>query len=208
MEPKEIVRKGYDIVSYAYRGDEEDEHCKQYHEWLDALLPLLAIPEGEMPRALDLGCGNGVPVARRLARSFAVTGVDLSMVQVERARQNVPGAAFLCEDMTRLDFPTGHFLLVTAFYSIIHVPLAEQPALLRKIFSWLKPGGLLIATLGFSAWTGTEENWLNAGGTMYWSHSGEQEYLAWLEEVGFAVQQRRFIPEGDSGHLLVVGRKP
>ena len=53
---------------------------------------------------LDLGCGNGVPVARELSARFAVTGVDLSPVQVERARALVPGARFVCADMTAVEF--------------------------------------------------------------------------------------------------------
>jgi len=40
----------------------------------------------ERARVLDLGCGNGVPVAKALAvGGHDVTGVDLSAVQVERA---------------------------------------------------------------------------------------------------------------------------
>lgn len=207
-DPKDIVRTGYDQVSYAYRGDEEDERCQQYHGWLDELLPLIPISPGESLRALDLGCGNGVPVARKLAQTFAVTGVDLSPVQIERARRNVPEAAFLCQDMTRLDFPADHFALITAFYSIIHVPLAEQPALLRSIFGWLRPGGLFMSTLGFTPWTGTEDNWLEAGGRMYWSHAGEKEYLDWLKSAGFIIRWTRFIPEGSGGHVLVLSEKP
>ncbi len=207
MDPKEIVRKGYDKVSFAYRSDEEDERCKQYHAWLDELLPCISYPPGEMPRALDLGCGNGVPVARRLARTFSVTGVDLSPVQVERAQKNVPEAAFLCKDMAELQFPVEHFALVTAFYSIIHLPLSEQPALLNKIYSWLQHPGFFMATLGSEPWTGTEENWLGAGGTMYWSETGEREYLQWLESAGFQISWTRSIPEGSGSHLLVLAEK-
>jgi cyclopropane fatty-acyl-phospholipid synthase-like methyltransferase len=36
---------------------------------------------------LDLGGGCGVPVARRLAPRYAMTGVDLSPVQIERASE-------------------------------------------------------------------------------------------------------------------------
>ena len=42
---------------------------------LDELLPLITRPGGERPAVLDLGCGCGIPVARRLASTCAVTGV-------------------------------------------------------------------------------------------------------------------------------------
>ena len=206
QDPKAIVRRGYDAVSYAYRGDEEDEHCAIYHAWLDELLP--SIPRGAA--VLDLGCGNGVPVSRRLARDYALTGVDLSEVQIERARRNVqagpglPAPVLLAADMTALRFPAGSFAAVVAFYSIIHVPLEEQPALLKKIHGWLRPGGLFMATLGHRPWTGTEDNWLEAGAPMYWSHTGAETYLRWLEETGFTPRWTRFIPEGTGGHTLVL----
>ncbi len=206
MDPKKIVRDGYDTVSYAYRGDEEDETSQKYHAWLDELQPSIA--SIDKPCVLDLGCGNGIPVARRLAATCIVTGVDLSPVQIERARRLVPAASFLCLDMTTLSFEPASFDIILAFYSIIHIPLAEQPALLKNIFAWLKPGGLFLATLGSQAWTGTEENWLDAGGTMYWSLTGADTYQRWLAAEGFQVAWTRFIPEGQSGHMLFLCKKP
>ncbi|MCX5096466.1 class I SAM-dependent methyltransferase [Streptomyces sp. NBC_00365] len=54
---------------------------------------------------LDLGCGSGVPVARALATAgHRVTGVDISEVQIRRAREFVPQAEFIRADATDLDF--------------------------------------------------------------------------------------------------------
>ena len=101
MHPTDIVRAGYDAVCHAYRGDVETADCTPHHQWLDELLPLLP----PATRVLDLGCGCGIPVARRLARTHQVTGVDLSPVQIHRARELVPAARFLCVDMTAVEFP-------------------------------------------------------------------------------------------------------
>jgi hypothetical protein len=59
-----------------------------------------------------------------------------------------------------------------------------------------------MATLGSTAWTGTEENWLDAGGKMYWSHASAETYQDWLAGAGFRVRWTRFIPEGQGGHML------
>jgi SAM-dependent methyltransferase len=109
MDPKEIVRRGYDALSYRYRGDSEEP--RQYATWLAQLRE--RVPAGGA--VLDLGCGCGVPLARDLAAGgYQVTGVDLSAVQVARARQLVPGASFLQADATRARFPDSLFEAVVS----------------------------------------------------------------------------------------------
>ncbi|MEU8410145.1 class I SAM-dependent methyltransferase [Micromonospora sp. NPDC048842] len=76
-----MVRRGYDALSYHYRSDDADDG--QYAPWLAGLHQRLPASAA----ILDLGCGCGVPVARSLANAgHRVTGVDISEVQIERAR--------------------------------------------------------------------------------------------------------------------------
>jgi 2-polyprenyl-3-methyl-5-hydroxy-6-metoxy-1,4-benzoquinol methylase len=204
VESKDVVRRGYDAVSHRYRGD-DDEGGAPLRAWIDRLLPRL--PAGA--RVLDLGCGCGVPVARDLAAAgLAVTGVDLSDVQVERARALVPAATFLRSDAADVSFPDGSFDAVVCLYMLIHVPLDEQPALLARIASWLAPGGVLLLIAGQRAWTGTEENWLGGGAPMWWSHADAATYRAWLADASLVVDAQEFVPEGDGGHALFWCRKP
>jgi SAM-dependent methyltransferase len=201
-DPKTTVQSGYDLVSMAYRGD--DECPPHYEEWLAVLMASLRPGSA----VLDLGCGCGVPVAASLSPHFAVTGVDLSEGQIRRARALVPDATFIRDDMTRIDFPPSSFSGIVALYSIIHVPLAEQPALISRLGSWLADGGLFLGTVGYRAWTGTEEDWLGVrGARMYWSHARQETYLNWLQSSGLEPQSAHVVPEGDGGHTLVVARK-
>jgi SAM-dependent methyltransferase len=199
MDRKDAIRDGYDAVSNLYRPDNAEDG--QYGDWLDELARYL--PHGGT--VLDLGCGCGVPTARWLIQhGYGVTGVDFSAIQIERARQLVPDAAFLCADVTTLDLPQHSVDAVVSFFAIIHVPLAEQPKLFHAIHQWLKPGGWLMATVGALAWTGAEKNWLGGGAPMYWSHEGADTYLRWLDDADFTVVWHRFVPEGDGGHTLVL----
>lgn len=200
-DPKAIVRAGYDAISYAYRAD--DAPIEPYRSWLTELDRLI---EPGAP-VLDLGCGCGIPATRLLAERYAVTGVDLSPVQIERARQLVPNAQFLCADMTSCSFPERSFAAVVSLYAIIHVPLGEQPALFDAIRRWLRPGGYLLATVGHGEWTGTEADWLGVpGGTMYWSHADTPTYRRWLAERDLTIVWERFVPEDASGHTLLLAR--
>ena len=209
MDPKDIVRAGYDKVSYAYRGEGNDPASpdfEQYGTWLRELLELL--PAGAP--VLDLGCGNGIPVARLLSEAGCqVSGVDLSQVQIERAKRLVPKAHFTRADMSAVKFPPASFAAVVSFYAIIHLPLEEQPALFDNIFTWLRPGGFLMVTTGAQAWTGTEEDWLGVeGARMYWSHADAQTYRQLLTDCGFSIHWMRFVPEGSGGHTLILARRP
>jgi SAM-dependent methyltransferase len=204
MDPrKDIVRRGYDALSYLYRGDAEEPEV--YAAWLARLQA--RVPAGGA--VLDLGCGCGVPLARDLAAGgYAVTGVDLSAVQIERARQLVPSARFLHADATQIGFPSSTFDAVVSLYALIHMPLDEQPSLLDRIGRWLRPGGWLLATTGHGAWTGREDHWLGGDAPMWWSHADAATYRAWIEQAGLSVVAQEVIPEGDGAHALFWARRP
>ncbi|TFH08246.1 MAG: class I SAM-dependent methyltransferase [Candidatus Atribacteria bacterium] len=133
--------------------------------------------------------------------------VDFSQVQIERAKTLVPKARFLCCDITEMDFSPGSFNAIVSFYAIIHMPLEEHPQLFANIARWLKPGGFFLATIGHDAWIGTDDAYLSvAGGKMAWSHADESTNIRWLQDAGLHVLWTRFIPEGDSGHTLILAQ--
>ena len=202
-DERELVRLGYDALSYRYRSDDADDGG--YAPWLADLHARL--PAGA--DVLDIGCGCGVPVARSLATGgHRVTGVDLSGVQIERARRLVPSGIFIHADATRLDLPPAGFDAVVCLYALIHMPLAEQPRLIGRIADWLRPGGWLLATAGHEAWSGTDETWLGGSSTMWWSQADAATYRNWLAEAGLLVTAEEFVPEGTSGHTLFWARRP
>jgi len=178
-----LVAAAYDRIA--------DEYLEQFGassvrlKWLCRLMATLPPGDG---RVLDLGCGAGIPVARELiSAGHSVVGVDGSSEQIARARHSVPEAKFISADMSEVEFDAGSFDAVGAFYSITHVPAAEQGSLFAKIAGWLKPGGTFIASLGAGTggdWTG---EWM--GAPMFFSHNSEATSLALLHEAGLIVQE-------------------
>ena len=202
---KEIVRKGYDKLSYAYRSDDATDDEGFYTEWVNCLKE--KIPAGSP--VLDIGCGCGLPATKLLSECFEVTGVDFSEVQIKRAKKLVPSAKFICSDIDNAQFSSRSFAAVVSFYTIIHIPLDEHQRILMHIADWLQPNGYLMIIVGHKAWTGSEDKYLGVeGGEMRWSHKGEETYTKWISESGLKVLWKRFIPEGKSGHTLVFAQKP
>ena len=205
MNPKQMVRSGYDKVSYAYRSRSFDYESSEYGRFVSSWLASRLAPGSAV---LDLGCGCGVPVSLVLSGDRKVTEIDISPVQIERARRLVPDAEFICSDMTEAGFEPASFDAIVAFYSIIHIPLEEQPALLADISRWLRPSGYLLASVGHGAWTGTEPDWCDIeGATMYWSHADAATYRQWLMENGLSIIEEEFLPEGTGGHTILLCRK-
>ena len=203
LDPKTMVRLGYDSASHVYRGD--DDFPEPYAAWI----ALLAEATPDAGQLLDLGCGCGVPVARELCRQGkAVTGVDISDVQIARARHLVPDATFILADACELTFAPASFDTVCSFYALIHIPQNDQRLLIDRIGQWLKPGGLFLATVGHTEWTGQQPDWLGGGASMWWSHPDEATVRSWIESAGLTIHDRQLIADGSSGHTLFVATKP
>jgi 2-polyprenyl-3-methyl-5-hydroxy-6-metoxy-1,4-benzoquinol methylase len=202
-DERDLVRRGYDALSYHYRRDDAEDG--QYAPWLADLHTRLPTQAA----VLDVGCGCGVPAARFLASAgHQVTGVDISDVQIERARRLVPNGTFIRADATQLALEPASFDAVVCLYAFIHLPLPEQPRLIRRIAGWLRPGGWLLATAGHDAWTGTEDNWLDGPAPMWWSHADATTYLSWLQQASMTITAQEFVPEGTSGHTLFSAQRP
>jgi len=202
-DPAEVVRRGYNVLSSRYRGDDDNPH--EYEGWLVSLRDRLPA-HGQV---LDIGCGCGVPVARYLAAAgHQVTGVDISEVQVSRARALVPAATFIQADATRAEFGDDSFDAIVSLYALIHMPLAAQPGLLRRAGRWLRPSGWLLASTGQDAWTGSDEHWLGGSTPMYWSHADAAATRGWIRDAGLVIASEEIVPEGDSAHALFWAQRP
>jgi SAM-dependent methyltransferase len=114
-----------------------------------AMLRVLAeLVRGAGPVA-DLGCGPGHVTAHLHELGVPAFGIDLSEEMIAVARRDHPGLRFEVGSMTALDLPDGGLAGTVAWYSIIHTPPGEMPALFAEIHRVLAPGGHLL--LAFQA---------------------------------------------------------
>ena len=199
------------LVARAY--DEIADHFVEWQEqigddprgwWREQLASRLH----DGARVLELGCGAGLLDTRALAERFAVTGVDISGEQIERARRSVPTATFLHGDLTELDLAPESFDAVASFFVFNHVPRDLLSGLFERIHRWLVPGGLFLVSLGASDlpdWTG---EWL--GATTFFSGFTPDVNRDLLLRAGFDLELDEIVelhePEGDVTFHWILGR--
>lgn len=193
MVDRETVRRGYDTIApeYAAQRTGDDREAEILGAFLDH------VPEGG--RVLDAGCGQGVPVLRRLteradgagtgtgAEASAPLGVDLSREQLRRAAEAVPIARLAQADLTALPVADGSVDAVTAFHSLIHIPLDEHRAAIGEFARVLRPGSRLLLSEGPAEWTGRNDDWLGGGAAMEWHIAGAERTRDQLRDAGFTV---------------------
>ncbi|HEV7371225.1 class I SAM-dependent methyltransferase [Arenibaculum sp.] len=204
-DPKILVSNGYDRMAETYLARFGRSIVRD--RWLAALAALL--PPAGGARVLDLGCGAGLPVAKELtALGHRILGIDGSKRQVALARHNVPAGDFLHGDMTTTELPETSFDAVSAFYSITHVPRSEHGDLLKRIAGWLKPGGVFVGSLGATASSDWQGEWM--GTEMYFSHYGSDRNISLVQEAGLTIEHAEEQLQDDEDHrfLWIIARKP
>ncbi len=203
MDFKETVKAGYNKIAERYLSTRttDSEDVRLLGDFIELL--------SSDAKILDAGCGAGIPVSKILAEHFDVTGVDFSEAQIELAKKNVPNAKFICEDMTKLNFPDDTLDGICSYYAIIHIPREEHQPLLANFHRMLKTGGIVLLCLGAQNLVDDiDENYL--GTRMYWSHYDSATYLKLLKEIGFAIMWARYVKDSTcegARHLFVLAQK-
>ena len=200
----QIVADGYDVIGETFAAWREGFVGDTRREWEDDLTSRLE----DGARVLELGCGGGAPETRRFVQRFAVTGVDISPRQVERARAAIPEAEFICADFTELELPACSFDAVASFVVFNHVPRELLAPLLGRIHAWLVPGGWLLTAFGASdnpGWTG---EWL--GATTFFAGFPPEVNSRLVREAGFTAERDEVVtfeePEGPASFQWVLAQ--
>jgi cyclopropane fatty-acyl-phospholipid synthase-like methyltransferase len=198
-----VVADGYDAIAARYLAWSSKAPVRL--RYLDLLLELLP----DSADVLELGCGAGEPVTRRLAERHRVIAVDVSAAQLELAAQNAPGAQLILADMADVSFAPGSFDAVASFYALTHVPRERHADLIARIVSWLRPRGLVVLTMGSSDNPGAiDPDWL--GTPMYFSHFDAPTNRALVQRSGVRLISAEVVDEAErdpgARFLWVVGR--
>lgn len=203
------TRTSYDTVAESYADMLRDGLGRYPH--LRSALALFAedvLAAGGGPVA-DVGCGPGHVTAHLRGLGVDAFGIDLSPGMVEAARRDHPDLRFEVGSMTDPDLADASVAGLLAWWSLIHVPDDEVPAVFAHFRRALRPGGPLL--LGFHVGDGSNLKTEGYGGhpMNVWVHRRRPEPVsAWLRDAGFAVEAQTLLgPDEDKPSAIIFARR-
>lgn len=163
--------------------------------WLDRFLALLPV-NGQI---LDIGCGNGMPIADYFIRQgFQVTGVDSSQPMIDRCLQRFPEQSWSVADMRTLAL-ADRFDGLIAWDSFFHLAREDQ----RQMFNVFRQHANSQATLMFTSGTSNGEAiGTFEGEALYHASLAPEEYRQLLQKQGFSVV-KTIVEDPDCGGRTV-----
>ena len=193
------TRTSYDTVAESYADYVRDSLAgERYMRGILALFADLVHAGGGGPVA-DVGCGPGHVTAHLRDLGADAFGVDLSPAMVDLARRDHPGLRFEVGSMTELDLADSSVAGVLGWFSLIHVPDGEVPAVLGHFRRVLRPGGVLL--LGFHVGDVSRLKEQGYGGhpmKVYVHRRSPARVRGWLRDAGFAVEAELLMDPDES----------
>lgn len=194
----DLIKEGYDQMAEAYANERHFLRSDKYLRKLEQVIPRQA-------SILDLGCGNGLPVAENLLKKgYLVTGLDISPVQIKAARKNCPRGEFLAADLLELKPHEYSVEAIVAFYSIFHLPRKKHLKFLQTLNTFLPIGGWLLITMGDKDFEGFHRL---HGVKMWSSHYDPVKNSFLVSEAGFEIELDEIDLSSREKHQIILARK-
>lgn len=203
------VESFYNLISSEYT-EMLERLVPRYREMLWMILDY--IPKDLKPkRIVDLGCGTG-NLSEGMVNQYPdaeLIAVDLSASILQEAAErlkNYSNIKYLNEDFNTLEFEAGSVDLIVSSIALHHLTDPQKEKLLKKIYSWLSPNGILIFGDQFAGSTDARyqqhmNNWklssegknVPASEWKLWMehqekhdyHTTVENYFKWCKQSGF-----------------------
>lgn len=168
--------------------------------WLDKLLAAM----GTTGKMLDLGCGNGQPIADYfIQQGCALTGVDGAPAMLTRARARFPEQRWLHHDMRTLNLAETFDGLI-AWDSFFHLTQDDQRRMFSVFARHSHPGSALMFTSGTDHGIAMGEF---EGEPLFHASLAPDEYRLLLAEHGFAVLEMKMEDPECGGHTVWLAKR-
>lgn len=130
-------------ASLAFTGMKVDFFTKVKVDYLTEVIKK-EFQHGGAVNVLDVGCGVGNAHPLLVDRVEHLTGIDISELCVDRARETNPCVDYAVFEGTNIPFDDGRFDVAFAVSVFHHVPLVNRCALAREVRRVLRRSGIFI----------------------------------------------------------------
>lgn len=128
-----------------WNADDYASHFSFVAEYGSSLIEMIDMREAMT--CLDLGCGNGSLTVKLKEAGLDVMGMDDSIDQIRKARQDHPDINFF--QGNACDFTLDKPVDLVFSNAVFHwIDKDKQPEMLRCVYQALKPGGQFVFELG------------------------------------------------------------
>lgn len=153
---------------------------------------------------MDIGCGNGQPIAGYfIQQGFQLTGVDGSPAMLARARNTFPAQRWLEQDMRELALNETFDGLI-AWDSFFHLTQQDQQKMFPIFDRLSHPGSALMFTSGTDNGIAMGQF---EGEPLFHASLAPDEYRALLSAHGFAVVEMVMEDPHCTGHTIWLAQK-
>ncbi|KAA9001397.1 methyltransferase domain-containing protein [Affinibrenneria salicis] len=168
--------------------------------WLDKFIAVI----GSRGRILDIGCGNGQPIAGYfIQQGFQLTGIDGATAMLARARERFPEQCWLEQDMRELALDETFDGLI-AWDSFFHLTQQDQQKMFPIFAQHSHPGSALIFTSGTSNGIAMGQF---EGEPLFHASLAPEEYRVLLDASGFEVIDMVMEDPQCSGHTVWLAKR-
>jgi SAM-dependent methyltransferase len=141
-------------------------------------------------KIIDIGCGPGRDAKVFSIYGFDVIGIDFSSKMIEAAKQNAPHSTFFVMDIETLAFSPESFDGVWASSALLHISKKNVRAVLQKLYTILKPNGLLYLSVKQGhPHELFEKDARYDGLEKYWSFYEKDELIHLLHQANFEITE-------------------
>ncbi len=168
--------------------------------WLDSFSNFI-VPKGEI---LDLGCGDGMPIADYLInKDYSITGVDISKPLIKFSQKQFPDQTWILGDMRSFETQKT-FDAIIAWDSLFHLPPDDQCYLIKCFGQWLKKDAPVLFSTGHIE--GEAIGDFN-GHPLYHASLSEASYRQQLMDNGFGVLNYKIEDPHCGGRTIWLAKK-
>ncbi len=180
------------IVTQSYNSNEYNNVYRTQKELTtfeySAINTYLRKMSSDKPYIIDIGCGAGIPFDAYFSnQGCKIIGIDISSVQINKAKMNVPSAKFINTDFM-LYQDTILYDGAVLLYSLFHIQREYHPRVMQKIFNLLKPQGKVLLNIRKEDCGKLKYRKNFCGKPMCWSHYDYNTFLEIVSYIGFSYE--------------------